>query len=59
MGGLLKLEEAAAYLRVAKNRVTVETIAGRLAVIVVGNAYRWTTEDLDDWIERNRRPAAV
>ena len=57
MQGLLTTEEVAEYLRV--DVVTVRRLVGRgdLAAYRVGNEYRFKTDDVDQYLERQRVPA--
>lgn len=54
---LLDRAEAAAFLRTSETHVAVMTRRGDLAVVQVGNKYRYSSFDLSDFIERSRRPA--
>lgn len=51
---LLTRDEAAERLRVTCRRIDDERRAGRIVPVRIGNEYRFTLADLDDYVARQR-----
>jgi excisionase family DNA binding protein len=54
---LLKAKEAAQLLNVSENTIRMWIWQKRLPVVRLGRAVRLRSEDLEQWIERNREEA--
>ncbi len=54
---LVKAKEAAQLLNVSENTIRMWIWQKRLPVVRLGRAVRLRSEDLEQWIERNREEA--